>query len=96
MPRFLLKLPREVREEARLCVDRPLIESVEGLEAFGGRRRGGEAVVRPVGGGEMRSCRGGEAGCRRYWSSGGLSGSLPWLASYTTVDDWASRSITAA
>ncbi len=73
MPRFLLKLPREVREEARLCVDRPLIESVEGLEAFGGRWRGGEAVVRPVGGDEMR---GGETGCRRYWSSGGLSGSL--------------------
>ena len=76
MPRFLLKLPREVREEARLCVDRPLMEMGEGLEAFEGRRRGGEAVMELAGGDDMRSCRGEDTGCRRCWSSGGLSTTL--------------------
>lgn len=96
MPRFLLKLPSEVRDEARLWVDRPPIEMGEGLEAFEGRCRGGEAVVERTGGDEMRFCRGGDAGCRRCCSSGGLSGVLSWLASYTTLDDLASCSITAA
>jgi len=76
MPRFLPKLPSDVRDEARLWVDRPPIEMGEGLEAFEGRRRGGEAVMEPAGGDEMRSCRGGDTGCRRCWSSAGWSSIL--------------------
>ena len=98
MPRFLLKLPREVREEAREGVDRPPIEIGEGLEALEleKRRRGGEAVVERDGGEEIRSGCVGEPGCRRCWNSGGLCGTISWVASYTTADCLASCSITAA
>ncbi len=55
MPRFLLKLPRDVRGEVRLCDDIPLMEIGEGLEALESGLRGGEAVVERDGGEEMRS-----------------------------------------
>lgn len=57
-PRFLLKLPKEVREEARLVVVVPAVEMGEG---FGNLARGDVVFMR--GGDVVPERGGGEDGC---------------------------------
>lgn len=92
-PRFVLKLPKEVREEARLWDVVPMVEMGDG---FGKLTRGDMVAMRE---GDVVAVRGGGEDApepRRCRNSGGVCVLCPCLTSDNGLDFCSSCSMTAA